>query len=123
VLIYYLENPLNINSASREELSSLFVLNPIQVENIIIYREKNGYFLSIYELNNVEGLYTNIIQIIEAFIITEVPEKKEKVKVENMLKYGRHNLITRWAKTIEEKEGYKPIFDTLINIKIRLAGH
>ena len=47
---------LNINSASAEELETLPGIGPVLAEEIVDYREKNGYFESVEEIINVSGI-------------------------------------------------------------------
>ena len=61
-------NPIDINAASFEELSSLYSLSPGQVENIISYRRLNGPFLSLYELQAVPLLDMPTINKILPFV-------------------------------------------------------
>ncbi len=47
---------LNINSATAEELETLPGIGPVLAEEIVDYREKNGYFESVEEIINVSGI-------------------------------------------------------------------
>ena len=62
------ENPLNLNSASASELSKLHLLNDIQIQNLINYREQFGAVYSVYELNSVEGFFPDLLLKMEPFI-------------------------------------------------------
>lgn len=79
-LTRYSENPLNINTASAEELERLNLINYGQVQNIIAYRSKYGYILSRYELNAVDGLTPDIIKSLLPFISFEQPEDSDSIK-------------------------------------------
>lgn len=47
---------ININMASSEDLQKLEGIGPSMAKKIIDYREENGYFSSIEELQNVSGI-------------------------------------------------------------------
>ncbi|WP_291857641.1 helix-hairpin-helix domain-containing protein [Marinilabilia sp.] len=67
-LIGLARNPININVAGREDLEQIFFLTDIQVENILFKRYVNGSFLSIYELQAVDGLPVDVIQRLEPLL-------------------------------------------------------
>jgi hypothetical protein len=48
-----LDHPLDLNSASREDLAALHLLQEIQLENFIAYRTQFGPLLNIYELQAI----------------------------------------------------------------------
>ncbi len=48
--------PVNINTASEQELRLLDGIGPVRAEAIISYRRENGPFLRIEDLANVHGI-------------------------------------------------------------------
>ncbi len=53
---YYLENPLNLNTATIEELERLHFLTDFQIISLKKYIQDNGELLTIYELPLVYGI-------------------------------------------------------------------
>jgi hypothetical protein len=49
-LYFFIENPLNLNEATFDELIRLHLLSDIQIIALLDYRKKYGQFISIYEL-------------------------------------------------------------------------
>lgn len=54
--------PVDINTASAEELQQLQGVGPVIAERIVIYRETHGAFRSLDELTSVRGISTNVIE-------------------------------------------------------------
>ena len=100
------ENPLNLNSASASELSKLHLLNDIQIQNLINYREQFGAVYSVYELNSVEGFFPDLLLKMEPFIWFG-PVEEEPQRFSETLKSGQHQLLLRTLGTAQKPEGYK----------------
>lgn len=81
------EHPVNINMASAEELEQLTMLDFNQIQNIILYRQQNGYFVSYYELAAVEGMTPEVIASLTPFITFSVPS--------DSIAYSRKGLYQR----------------------------
>jgi len=115
-LRYYLEHPLNLNFATYDELSKLVFLNEIQIYNILAYRETYGNFATIYELQGVEGMDEKTIKNIQPFITITAVKPKLDMSPRLLFKRGRHVVLGRYQKILQEKQGYAPISDeTWIN--------
>lgn len=63
--------PININTASKEELMLLPSIGETRADEIIAYREKQGSFTNIDQIMNVPGIGTDTYQKIQELIITE----------------------------------------------------
>ena len=67
-LIRLAQNPININTANREELGKIFFLTDIQIENLLFHRYRNGNFYTIFEVQAVKGFDKKIIEMMEPLI-------------------------------------------------------
>jgi competence protein ComEA len=68
---FSLENPLNINTASQSELELLPGIGPTRASAIIAYREANGPFKQIQDIQNVPGIGPSTFQNLKAIITIE----------------------------------------------------
>ncbi|HHU59271.1 MAG TPA: helix-hairpin-helix domain-containing protein, partial [Bacteroidales bacterium] len=55
-LLQLYQNPININTATREELQKIFFLSDLQIEALLFQRFQNKAFYSIYEMQAIEGM-------------------------------------------------------------------
>src|SRR5690554_1764211 len=55
-LLHLYQNPININTATREELQKIFFLSDLQIEALLFQRFQNKAFYSIYEMQAIEGM-------------------------------------------------------------------
>lgn len=63
-----LENLININTATKEELMILPGIGEVKAQKIIDYRMKNGSFVSIDELKKVSGISEEVFNKIKELV-------------------------------------------------------
>lgn len=63
--------PVNINTATQEELVAVEGIGPKLAQRIIAYREEHGPFQAIEELDNVKGIGPSLIESIRYLVCTE----------------------------------------------------
>ncbi len=107
----YLERPLDLNSARREELFSLGFLTQIQVNAIIGHRETYGPFITLEELQAVEGLPGEVVRAMRYFTGVNRDVDALKFNFSDVKKFGTHELFLRTDRVVEEQKGYSPITD------------
>ncbi len=104
-LFLALENPVNINTASREDLEKLQLLTDFQIASLHKYIKEKGPMLSIYELPQVYGFSVGLAQLLEPFFsfdtsprITGITGQKHR---------SSHQLLSRVSAVIQEQEGFQ----------------
>ncbi len=65
------EKSININTATKDELTKLPGIGEVTAENIIKYREENGNFTDIKELMKVKGIGKKKFEKIKQYIFIE----------------------------------------------------
>ncbi|MFT3747818.1 MAG: helix-hairpin-helix domain-containing protein [Agriterribacter sp.] len=98
-------HPLNLNTASVNDLQDMQILTPLQIESFITYRKLLGKLISIYELQAVPEWDIPTIQKLLPYItITNAATIAEDFR--NRLKKGDHSILLRYSITPEQSDGY-----------------
>jgi len=113
-LTYFLENPININDAKKEELEKLHLLSEFQIKSLQYYIEKNGKLLSIYELQLVLGYNKDLIYKILPFISIEEKTVSSSLSLKNAFKFGNNQLWFRSTSILEEQTGFSDATDSML---------
>ncbi len=102
-LLYYSRHPLNIN-APEDELSSFPLFAPIHVQNILLYRNVFGNFISIYELQVVPGFTPGLLRTIAPYIV--VAGKNLITTVSDRFRKGSQTAIVRPLLIAQKQTGF-----------------
>jgi len=106
-MMVFIQQPLNLNNATREELEKLVFLSDLQIENILAYIYKNRKMNTVYELQLIEGIdMTDIRNMIPFVKVGEADSRNDVIYVNEILKYGRQEILFRIDRGIEPKRGY-----------------
>ena len=100
---YFLQNPLQINQVTADELSALGILTSTQIGNFIAHRTQIHHFESIYELQTIHGWDLALLKKIKPFLRCDKINKKWYEFLES-----KHQIVIRNEKTLEEKKGFSP---------------
>ncbi|MFN0176813.1 MAG: ComEA family DNA-binding protein [Saprospiraceae bacterium] len=91
------DKPLNLNSVSQEELHSLRLLNELQVESFIAYRDQFGPFLNEYELQAVPNWEITDIRRVLQFSRIKTGLDTRNTNILQGFLHGDNELFLRWA--------------------------
>lgn len=106
-LTYFYEHPLNLNTASVDELRELYLLDDFQINNLQQHIKKFGALQTMYELQVIEGFDMPTIRNIENFVTVKPVSALSKVTFKTIFKEGQSDLFLRYKRTLEEQKGYK----------------
>lgn len=100
----YLKDPVNINSDDESVFKS-FHVSPIQIKNLILYRQLLGDLVNIYELQAVPGWDLATIERIRPYI-TVSKEANVFHSFFERLHDGDHSVMVRVSQVLERSAGY-----------------
>ncbi len=112
-LIFRIDHPLNLNSASWEDLQELFLLSDLQINDLIVHREAYGKFISIYELQSLKFWDMNTINLVLPFV--KVADKLDQlhVSLKEALDQGKFEAFFRYQRIPERKNAYEEVPDSI----------
>ncbi len=116
-LLPYMEEPLNLNVATRDQLEQFQFLNDFQIEAIFEYRENAGSMSTIYELQLLSDFTMKDILRILPFVTVAPSGETQPLNLKRALKYGRSNLFLRTQFVLQEQKGYTAISDAELEKK------
>ncbi len=96
------QNPIEINNATADDLRSLFFLSEDKINAILKHRGVFGSFLSLYELQSVDGLDMSDIRQLLPFIT--IRQNYLKQSINNRI--SDHYLVLRADQSLQPAKGY-----------------
>lgn len=102
---FFLKHPLNLNYADQGLLEQLQLLTPVQISNLLSYRNLFGNFINIYELQAIPTWNVSMIKRILPYIT--VSENLNVFKsLKSRFKDGSTTLLLRGTQILEDQKGF-----------------
>jgi hypothetical protein len=105
----YLKNPLDLNRATEQQLTDFGLLTAIQIQALLLYRERFGQIFSLYELQGVPTFDLKTILRLSPYVQVERSKALEKLNFKRIFKWGRHQIFARYQRILETQKGYTPL--------------
>ncbi len=106
--LYELENsPIDINTATKEDMQRLPFLSDAEIADILEYVYRNGEMKSLAELSMIRSLNIQKRQLLTLFITIKEHSKKGFPPISNILKYGSNELLATGNIPLYERKGDK----------------
>jgi len=103
-LYFIKEHPYDLNTVTAEQLSELVFLSPLQADNLIRYRQENGPFTEIQELQLIDLFSWSLIERLLPFVFIGKPALLEK---RGMPQTSRLEWMTTYGRILENQKGYE----------------
>lgn len=107
-LSFYQDHPLELNTADKDQLEQLLMLDEFQISNLLAHRDRFGKFLSVYELQAVEGFDLPTIYRLLPYVKVTRDLNRLNISFRDMIKYSTNELFMRVTQNIEQQKGFSP---------------
>ena len=111
-------NPLDLNTATSDELAALFMLSGLQLKSFLDYRQNVGPLLSLYELQAIPDFDLATIRKLLPFVSLEHKALSLRESFKNP---SQHFLMLRSSRLLEKQKGFSEI-DTSSSSTSRYQG-
>ena len=102
------EQPLNLNTARREELEQLPFLSAQQVEDMMEYRDRYGIMRSMNELRMIRSMdYLQIALLPYFTYVDDQPQEEQFPSLDDIRKYARHEVMANVRVPFYRRKGDK----------------
>lgn len=103
-----LQEPVNINVATKRQLEEFPFLTEFQIENILAYVYIHGQMQTIYELQMVKTMDKQTIELLLPFVCVKVVEDASRYpSLKTILKYAKQEVLTRMDVPFYIRKGYE----------------
>lgn len=107
-LNYYSEHPLNLNTATKDELEALLLLNPLQIDALLKHIKENGKLIALEELQTIDGFDRETIYRILPYIKLNGNAVADKITLKRLIEEGKSSMVTRFQQVLQVPKGYSP---------------
>ena len=110
-LSHRLQEPINLNMATREQLEQFPFLTDAQIENLLAHIYIEGPMQTLYELQLVIGMDRVTIERLSPFVCVKPVGRKDNFPSwKNLWKYGKHEVLTRMDVPLYTRKGYEKAY-------------
>ncbi|GAA4015618.1 helix-hairpin-helix domain-containing protein [Hymenobacter fastidiosus] len=122
-LLQYYQTPLNLNTASREELRGLLLFSEAQISHLLEHRQRRGSLISLYELQSIQGFDTRSIYRVAPFVTVLAGAGGSRVPLwQRMAREDNNALFVRYERVVQQRRGYTPADSSRGGLASRYLG-
>jgi len=108
LLLELYQSPLDLNRATAEELLATYLLSPVQIQSLLAYRNQQGDFLSIYELQAIPEIDGYTLENLLPFLAVYDKGGRSKPFLTRLKEEENAFLSSRHRRTWELRKGFTP---------------
>lgn len=105
-LSFFSRNPVDLNKVTEVQLEEMQILNSIQIQDLLSYRDVFGPFYSEYELQAIRSLDMETIREFTPFVKVSGYNEQRTFNINQILKEGSSQLFFKTKRVLEEQQGY-----------------
>ena len=105
-LSFYVNNPLDLNTASRRDLEDLVLLNELQINALQEHIRTQGPLIALEELQAIDGFDALTIQSMLRYVKVGSANALSSMSFRKITRDGKNTLFLRLQRVVEESKGF-----------------
>jgi hypothetical protein len=105
-LEFLAEHKRDLNKVNEADLQDLGFLDPMEIQNILIYRQELGNFLDLHEIQAVPGIDGALADLLSIFHYIAPVHKADFTLKSFQSEESNHQLLLRWHRVLMKRKGY-----------------
>jgi len=105
-LSFFSKDPVDLNAVTEVQLEEMQILNSIQIQDFLSYRNVFGPIYSEYELQAIRSFDMETIKEFIPFVKVSGNNEQRTFKLKQILQEGTSQLIFKSKRVLEEQQGY-----------------
>ena len=111
---YLKQHPLNVNSATRDELEQLGLLDEFRINSLFDHIHRHGKLLAIYELQSINGYDLETIYKILPYVRISNTFSTETFSPKDVFLEGKSYVLVRGQVLFQKASAYTPPSDSVV---------
>ncbi len=103
------DHPVNLNTATHDDLAQLGFLSAFQIISLLDYRKVQGALFSWNELPLIAGFTSEDVPVLSLFFTLEDPDYKDSMRIPDIWKESRHQLLAGTRTVFPRDSHYAPV--------------
>jgi len=99
----YLKNPLDVNTATREEF---VFLSPVQINNLLRHRIVNGDLAELQELQTIDAFDPETVNKLLPYITLKRKENIKGIRLNDLRRRSDNDLMFTYVQPLQKQQGY-----------------
>jgi len=106
-LSYFSRSPIDLNKISEVQMEEMQILNSIQIQDFLSYRDIFGPFYSTYELQAIKSMDMETIREFLPYVKVSGNNEQKIFNLSDILSEGTSQVLFKWKRMLEDREGFE----------------
>ena len=106
-LSYFSRSPLDLNKISEVQMEEMQILNSIQIQDFLSYRDIFGPFYSTYELQAIKSMDIETIRDFLPYVKVSGNNEQKTFNLSDILSEGTSQVLFKWKRILEDRDGFE----------------